>query len=205
MLTEVMGREDQILEDALGLFNTHGAMSTSLRQIASQMEISDGNLRYYYKTKEVLVLRLFEQMLAEMNVVIVAQMPLLEGDYNHKRAIEGISALFRIMYKYKFFYIEAALYRHYPQVGSAFKGIYEARKMLFEQMIIVYKHQGILSTEVSDRQYDMAFEQFFIISDNWVKYVEIGLSDNDLEDIIAHYAELCIAIFYPFWVENVVK
>lgn len=196
-----MSREQEILEVALNLFNREGALSTSLRQIAAEMSISDGNLRYYYKTKEILVLKLFEQMLAEMEEVIVERMYLLERGYEHEQTVESISTLFKVMYKYKFFFIEAALYRHYAKVGAAFKGIYEARKMLFEQMVLVYKHQGVLRTDVSDAQYNMAFEQFFIISDNWVKYVEIGLSDNDLESIIKHYAELSIAILQPYQVE----
>lgn len=196
-----MGRELEILATALGLFNTNGALSTSLRQIATKMGISDGNLRYYYKTKEILVLRLFEQMLEEMEVIISERMHLLEGAYEKRQTVEAIGALYRVMYRYKFFFIEAALYRHYAKVGEAFKGIYEARKLLFKQMILVYKHQGILRTDVSDAQYAMVFEQFFIISDNWVKYVEIGLNDDDLDSIIGHYAELSVAILQPYWVE----
>ena len=53
---------DNIMESARVLFTQKGIRNSSLRDIAQYVGISDGHLRYYFKTKESLILATFEQM-----------------------------------------------------------------------------------------------------------------------------------------------
>ena len=50
---------EKIISQAVEVFNRKGISKTTLRDIARELAISDGHLRYYFKTKEELVLATF--------------------------------------------------------------------------------------------------------------------------------------------------
>ncbi|WP_321468542.1 TetR/AcrR family transcriptional regulator [Halarcobacter sp.] len=53
--------KEKILETSLNLFNEKGCINTSTRHIASELNISVGNLYYYFKNKEVILIEIFLQ------------------------------------------------------------------------------------------------------------------------------------------------
>ena len=68
-----MEKKEYILTNATQLFNRQGATATSLRETAAYLEMSDGNLRYHFKTKEDLLLAIFNQMVQRMEATIQAK------------------------------------------------------------------------------------------------------------------------------------
>lgn len=56
----------QILDKALHLFNEKGYFNVGIREIARELEISPGNLTYYFKKKEAILAALLKQ-LSELN------------------------------------------------------------------------------------------------------------------------------------------
>ena len=57
--------KDNILYNALELFNTKGESEVTLRDIALACEMSLGNLAYHYKNKSFIISALFRNMLEE--------------------------------------------------------------------------------------------------------------------------------------------
>ena len=90
------------------LFNRYSWSGISLRKIASELEISDGNLRYHYKTKEKIVLELFSMMTQEMAIEI-------ENRNEEASTLQRNSKNVRIMYAYRFLFIESnSIKKSYP-------------------------------------------------------------------------------------------
>ncbi|WP_433857606.1 TetR/AcrR family transcriptional regulator [Streptomyces kronopolitis] len=57
------GNTRQRIQDvALGLFSEHGYEKTSLREIAEKLEVTKAALYYHFKTKEDIVISLFEDL-----------------------------------------------------------------------------------------------------------------------------------------------
>lgn len=56
----MLTRKEQILQTSLKLFNEKGCLNTSTRHIADELNISVGNLYYYFKNKEEIVIELFK-------------------------------------------------------------------------------------------------------------------------------------------------
>jgi AcrR family transcriptional regulator len=57
-----MRTRDKILQTALALFNESGEAGASLAQIAAELDISEGNLWYHFRTKRDLIAALFDEL-----------------------------------------------------------------------------------------------------------------------------------------------
>lgn len=55
--------KSKILEVSIKLFNEKGCLNTSTRHIADELSISVGNLYYYYKNKEDILIEIFKEYL----------------------------------------------------------------------------------------------------------------------------------------------
>jgi AcrR family transcriptional regulator len=96
-----MRTRDKILKTALALFNESGEASVSLAQIAAELDISEGNLWYHFRTKRDLIAALLEEL--EQTI-----------EQNHSRPPTEAGSLatysdyarqcFRTMWAYRFLY-----------------------------------------------------------------------------------------------------
>lgn len=185
-----------ILDCARTLFNQESWSAVSLRRIASELKVSDGNLRYHYRTKEEIVLNLFTAMTTEMAVII----------HESERSLDGLNRnflkIFRIMYRYRFLFIESYFIRRsYESYAILFDQLQESRRDLFAEAFEELRDSGELSSAFSNEQYDKLFEQLFILSDNWIKYLD-GDEADYVEAQITHYADLCQALLLPYVVTH---
>jgi AcrR family transcriptional regulator len=64
------GTRDKIQTVALELFAEHGYEKTSLREIAERLDVSKAALYYHFKTKEDIVVSLFEDFIAGIDGLV---------------------------------------------------------------------------------------------------------------------------------------
>ena len=186
--------KEQILHPAISLFNSYGAEAVSLRAIAAALGISDGHLRYYFRTKEAVLAALFDRLELSVSSQIPPEELLLQPEV----LTLSLYASFDFLYSYRFFFQSSpALYRKYPSLTERLRKLRELRR---EQMIAVFeifKRAGLLEPEIGRRELEILFEQFFIISDNFVKYVSIGFYGNTEEEAREAYLQLTLGLFIP--------
>lgn len=196
MKSKFMGTKEYILGRTVFLFNQQGEGATSLRQIAAFSEMSDGNLRYHYKSKEELVLDLATWMLEDLDQAITASS---KHECTPCEVQERFRSIFRIMYKYKFLFIESPLLlRKYKNFRKALNQLNNMRKKFIMQVFHEFKRRGIFSQQFDHSFYDTIFEQVNIISDSWLKYIELeDTAILELEAKTEHYIKLCFALFMP--------
>ena len=190
-----MEKKEYILTNATQLFNRQGATATSLRETAAYLEMSDGNLRYHFKTKEDLLLAIFNQMVERMEASIQAKEVSSSAELIEE-VREQMRSVFFTMYSYKFLFIESnLLLKQYKVFRHAFMSLMEARKQFFMELLREYQAKGFLSQQHSDYHYEMLFEQIFIISDNWIKYVELEkTTPSSIDKKVDHYIDLCVML-----------
>ena len=182
----------EILTAARQMFNEHSWANTSLRGIADEMGISDGNLRYHYKTKEDIVISLFGFMAEDM-VGIINQ-----ADRGIQDLTNNFREMFAIMYRYRFLFVESYfIKKEYPAYAILFTQLQESRRMLFMDEFNRLKEEGVLSGDFDEEQYEFLFEQLFVISDSWIKYIDTD-DEGEILEKIDHYARLCFGLFVPY-------
>jgi AcrR family transcriptional regulator len=63
--------KDKILATSLRLFNQQGVDTLTVRDIAQEVGISHGNLCYHFANVEEIVFRLYENLVAELNLIMI--------------------------------------------------------------------------------------------------------------------------------------
>ncbi|WP_257294078.1 TetR/AcrR family transcriptional regulator [Endozoicomonas sp. YOMI1] len=92
---------DKILNTAMELFNEQGERAVTTNHIASHMGISPGNLYYYFRNKDEIILALFEgfQQTLTADIVLPAGRGITLEDKQ-----QYLEALLAIMWQYRFIF-----------------------------------------------------------------------------------------------------
>jgi AcrR family transcriptional regulator len=193
--------KDKILDAAIEVLSVRGIHHTTIRDIAKKLEISDGHLRYYFKTKEDLMLYVFKALEEELTAYTV------DGG---KDVFTGLDAMYAGMYRsynlmnrYSFFFVETPYsLSAFPVLSAAWKVLFEQRKKQFLLIFDMNKQKGVFRTDISDRRYELLSEQFFILAENWIKHTKSYSGDVVGEKEVAHFANITLALFIPYFTEK---
>lgn len=121
-----MKTRDRILHTSLRLFNEEGEAHTTTLDIASEMEISPGNLYYHFKGKDQIIAELFEQFQLAISQTLAApiERPLEENKGRVEDNWYYLYVVLEELYQYRFLYLNLDdLQRRYPKVLRGFRQI----------------------------------------------------------------------------------
>jgi len=158
-----MKLKDKILLKAIELFNERGISSTSPNQIASELDISTGNLTYHFKTKETLVKAVYEKMDAESKDIIKLVGYLTLDDFRK------IMRTFRdFMRKHNFFFQDLSFILHtYPEVGKLYEESNLRRLRLGRSLLDYYVETGRMIPEQDGINYDFLAHNVWMVGAFW--------------------------------------
>jgi AcrR family transcriptional regulator len=95
---------DVIIEGSIALFNQSGVSEVTTNHIAQHLDISPGNLYYYFANKEAIIRAIFAQIQAQVETLWSAKDKpalFLLTDY--------VNVVFNIIFGYRFFFAELTL------------------------------------------------------------------------------------------------
>lgn len=186
--------KEKILKTSLHLFNAEQCSQVSLRQIAAELYMSDGNLRYHFATKEAIVLTIFDEMSQEMNRVIN-----VFGRNSLFDLESGIEQIYRIMLHYRFFFDEPIFMKKtFPAYATLIEQLEYSRRQIFLELMDELKVSGELSTKFSKEQHDALLEQLFILTDNWILKVPKEAPEKEKSQKLEYYKDLAFKLFIPY-------
>ena len=190
-----MKTKDKILSAALGLFNEYGLDAVTLRQIASEVGISQGNLNYHFPKKEDIVEALYQQLVTRINV-----------DFDQlEKTNPTLEVLFTLgkktllaLYDYRFIMLDfVRLMKQHPGVQQHFKALNALRRQQYAQMFQALEQQQLMLPEEFPEQYDHLMIQFSILGDYWISSAEILRDDLSTEAKISYYLKILVSSLYP--------
>lgn len=182
----------KILEAALYLFNEHGMVNVSLRQIAQALNISQGNLNYHFKLKEDIIEALYFQLVAEMD----DQMKALGSGENELSSLYQISLkTMEKMYQYKFVLIDFIhLMQENKNIKAHYASLMQIRNKEFQKIFRSLIESEILRPQEFQNEYQRLYERMNILGDSWIN---VKLTFNPNKDV-KHYCDLLFEIIYPY-------
>lgn len=189
--------QDKIITGSVKLFNESGINQTSFRNIASLLKISDGHIRYYFKTKESLLIAIFNKM--NSDILLIANQSkndILNTEADLKNKLQGA---FNVMVNYSFFFVESPkTIIQFPELTLAYKNLVEGRKSLFLSLFQSLTSEGFFKKTFSAELQESAFYSIFIISDSWIRYYVIMNNQEPNEEAIDFHCKLVFNILLPY-------
>lgn len=183
--------KEKILQASLLLFNEKGMVNVSLRQIAQELNISQGNLNYHFKLKEDIVEALYFQLVEEMD----NQMKSMELDDQLASLYESSIKTMEKMYDYKFILIDFIhLMNENKKIKSHYATLMKIRNEQFQSMFQSLIEADIFRPEEFEQEYERLYQRMNIIGDSWINVYVTFDKNNSVE----YYGDLLFEMIYPY-------
>lgn len=184
-----------ILDTALNLFNTHGLAMVTLRSIALEMGISQGNLNYHFKKREDIIEALYFQLVKNID----ARISSAEIKANALETLFDISrTIMTNFYEYRFFLLDfVQIIRENTTIREHYSFLTAQRETQFMQIFQVLVENGTLRCEALPNEYVNVYKRFKILGDFWISSAlteKKPLTTNS----IGFYSEIIQQAIYPY-------
>jgi AcrR family transcriptional regulator len=190
--------QTRIVDAALELFNEHGTAAISTNRIAGHCGISKGNLHYHFRNKQEIIRFLFQRAIDEMDA----------GWYRDHLAasLEHMAEMFvrqlQLIRDYRFFYRELAdLLRRDRVLRLRFARNRERRLAEIERFFRALAARGLMNLPAEPRRLRSIVDITWIISENWLNYVEYHDREVTVSAVMAGYDEI-LEVLRPYLVAD---
>jgi len=190
-----MSTQDKILDTALALFNEQGTAAVSTNHIAAAINISPGNLYYYFRNKEGIIRALFERLFTAWDEIF--QLPSYRAP--ELTDIEAmITGNYQLIWEYRFAYREMAVLLHKdPDLHARYIEVRLRGYDGFAKLIEAFANAGVLNRPNNPQEQMELTELCWIISEQWP--VNLELSGQPLDEAgIKKGIALMWHIFHPY-------
>jgi AcrR family transcriptional regulator len=184
----------RIVERAVELFNQHGVKAVSLNRIAESLEMSAGNLHYHFRTKDDVILAIFERIKSDPSQV--SESDGLTPTLAHMRwMFERYSSL---VWRYRFFFRElAALTAEIPLVKQRYFENRRERIVALEHFFETLIDAGVMSRPEPPVTVSRLVALSWMVSDHWIFYQDAEHDGLDKQLIDTGF-DLVMAVFQPY-------
>lgn len=186
--------QTRIVDAALELFNEHGTAAVSTNRIAEHCGISKGNLHYHFRNKQEIIRFLFQRAIDEMDA----------GWYRDHLAatLAHMAAMFvrqlQLIRDYRFFYREmAGLLRRDKVLRRRFAHNRVRRLAELEKFFGALAARGLMKLPAEPRRLRSIVDITWIVSENWLNYVEYHDREVTLEAVAAGYDQI-LEVLRPY-------
>lgn len=193
-----MNTKEKILAQSKDLFNKNGIQTTTLRQIASALGMSQGNLNYHFKTKQDIIEQLYFDLVRELD----EELEVMTRSYSSLSALYSSSEItMRVFYDYRFLLRDLYLiFREIQVIKEHYIKLQELRKGQFTQLFNLMIQESIFRPEELSNEYGRLYERMMIVGDNWVNTSE--LFSLEIKESVTYYRDLLFEMIYPYLTEK---
>ncbi|WP_293306691.1 TetR/AcrR family transcriptional regulator [Pedobacter sp. UBA5917] len=167
-----MQTRERILDTALKLYNQTGINHNTSRHIALEMNISAGNLHYYFKHTEDIVEALYNKMVSEFDILVEGW---ADKSSAKLRPLNEFSvSIFDLMYRYRFVFINIIeIFRRIPKIKAQHRKLRLDRAAQIKGVFDSLVFSGTLKAQVSDEEWENLIATMFLVSDFYFSFNEI--------------------------------
>jgi AcrR family transcriptional regulator len=174
---------EAILDHALAAFNERGVEAVGMRDLASELGMSPGNLTYHFATKEDVLLGLAERLSAHNAGVL--------GD----AAPDGLDALlvsFRTVFETQVAFRSLVLSvvhltEHYPRMAARYRANQERRQASFRSLLRHLQERGSLTPGLGPADVERLVGTISLIGRFWLSEVRLDHPERAPEALIDAY------------------
>ncbi len=155
----------RIVDTACALFNEHGAERTTTKAIAEAVGINEGNLYYHFRTKELLVLAVFERFERAAQDLLSDRDP--DSVFDQDRRLHG---WFELTWSYRFLFRDTlGLQAIAPALTARLRRLSIRLQSLVKAMIQTLSEAGML--QIAPEERDRLLDNLWIVASYWIAFL----------------------------------
>ena len=186
--------KERILATALHLFNERGIASVTLRTIAQEMGISQGNLNYHFKKRDDILEALYLQLVAKMD----ANVANFQVTAINLQFFFDLSKMMMLQfYEYRFFMLDfVQIMRNNQVINQHYTQLTQLREMQFLGLFQLWIEAGFMRPEAFENEYKNLYVRMNILGDFWLStaFIQQDLSEASIDK----YAAIIFENIYPY-------
>ncbi len=157
----------RVLRACRQLFNERGPANATTAEIAACVGINEGNLYYYFKRKEQILVTLFDEFEAAMEQAATKG---LEAPSDPGRYSDYLTGWFQLMWEYRFFYRDGGmLVRMAPSLRDRVRGLTERGQENVRRVLTDMAVHGMMRANAEE--IDRLVINSWIIATYWIEYL----------------------------------
>ncbi|HTF81891.1 MAG TPA: TetR/AcrR family transcriptional regulator [Cytophagales bacterium] len=186
---------DIILNVSKKLFNENGYYNVSLRQIANEIGISQGNLNYHFKKKEELLKELYNQFGETLTKEFVATSKISANFY---LVFELARKTYEIQNEYIFFFNDRLyLANDIPQLRTQYHHLKVQRIKEFNLMFIGFIEKGDARAAEYESEYEDLGLRLYLLGIYAMSDLRLEI-DLTSQDHLKRYLQIITSAFFPY-------
>lgn len=190
-----------IIDTAIQLFNERGYVNVRMRDIATKIGISPGNLTYHFKKKESIIEKIYEQIIESRNELLsnVQLIPTLVNIH------EQLVPLMKLYKKYQFFYKDTLeIVRAHPKIAIMHQNHIEAQIQYIKSIIDYSVQKGTMKAEPFKGYYTKFAHTVWMVLSFWLSQQTIR-NVNVKGDLYQDARQAMWNLVYPHFAEKGLK
>jgi AcrR family transcriptional regulator len=158
-----------ILATSLELFNRFGEPAVTTNQIATEADISPGNLYYHFRAKHDIVLELFRRFIAQLDPVIDVPE---DSSLDAEDLWFQLHLSFELKGRYRFFYRNLAdISGRMPDLGRAFRALFRHERRAAAHIVAGLERRGALAIGATERL--LLLDNMMLVLVYWIPYADL--------------------------------
>ena len=182
--------KERITETSVILFNKNGSHCTTTNHIIAEMSISPGTFYYHFKNKEEIIRNIFLLITEDFETVMNG----FTEEPNMKGIVSGLENMFRLYYKYRFFYTEiSSLLDRDSELEKLYKKNFKLKKDKMISLFTLLEEYDIFKKGfTSSDDLKNISDILWIVSDYWVSFLktEDKLEEENVKSGYKNYLHL---------------
>jgi len=187
--------KERILKTALTLFNNYGLPKVTLRTIAKEMGISQGNLNYHFKKREDIITALYYELVEQIDVQ-------MKNNKCQKITLhtlfESSNTVMSNFYKYRFFLLDfVQIVRDNKEVKTHYQELTKKREKEFITLFEEMMKNNIIRAEELPNEYLYLYKRIHVMGDFWMSFAQIT-GQKTTNKTISLFSDIAGQAIYPY-------
>ncbi|MEM1124183.1 MAG: TetR/AcrR family transcriptional regulator [Bacteroidota bacterium] len=188
----------KLIQKAIDRFNREGVNKARIQDIAADAGMGLSNLTYHFKTKEELVVAVFQFMKTELEEKVYVHRRIIRGD----KGLELTKATMKFSAQFRFFYMDAYnILKTYPALRTAIREHIEEAIQITKTVQYLAIGMGYLKPEPPEMPgaYDTLALNIWMLLHFWFAQMEIrGIEGDPVQSSLKAHSH----VLYPYLTEK---
>jgi len=194
--------KERIISTSMELFNRSGVHRITTNHIIDELKISPGTFYYHFKNKEEIIRNIFSGITSDFEELISGS----EAESDFKGFIEIIRRIYRLYYKYRFFYYDISMILDRDEaLADDYRNNYRIKSQKLKDFTILLEQKGMLKKFINSNERELYLQNQWIVTDFWLSFRKASSGTDSEEVIIEEGVKSYLAYIKGYMTEEALK